>query len=66
MATEIIPAKGDHKAIHFQKGGLHNTTHTAQGTKIPHSKILAALHGKYGSKGVKQANFMMNVLRGNK
>lgn len=64
MAIETIPAKGGHKEIKFHKGGLHETTHTPSGQKIPRSKILAAMHGKYGDKGKKQANFMMNVLNG--
>ena len=40
------------------------TLNVPKDEKIPKSKILAALHGAYGSKGVKQANFMMNVLKG--
>lgn len=64
MTTETIPAKDGHKAIHFQKGGLHETTGTSMKDKIPHSKIMAALSGKYGKTGKKQANFMMNVLKG--
>ena len=61
-----IKAKDGHKAITFQKGGLHATTHTAPGDKIPASKVAAAAAGKYGPKGVKQALFMRNVLTGGK
>jgi hypothetical protein len=58
---KVIHKEG-HKPIHFKEGGLHNTTSTPQGEKIPSDKIQAALSGKYGAKGVKQANFMKNVL----
>jgi hypothetical protein len=64
MKTETIPAKDGYKAIHFKKGGLHETTHTPMKEKIPRSKVIAAMHGAYGKRGVKQANFMMNVLHG--
>lgn len=64
MTTETIPAKDGHKKIEFHKGGLHETTGTPMKDKIPKSKIMAALHGAYGKTGIKQANFMMNVLKG--
>jgi hypothetical protein len=63
MATEIIPAKGSHPAIKFHKGGLHETTNTPMGEKIPATKIAAALAGKYGMKGAAQARFAKNVLK---
>lgn len=64
MATETIPAKDGNKKITFQKGGLHASTNTPPNDKIPKSKVMAALAGKYGEKAKKQANFMMNVLKG--
>lgn len=64
METETIPAKDGHKKIVYHRGGLHKTTGTPPKEKIPESKIMAALHGAYGKKGVKEANFMMNVLKG--
>lgn len=54
------------KTIKFHEGGLHQTTHTPAGEKIPTAKVRAALAGKYGDKGKKQANFMKNVLTGGK
>ena len=52
------------KPIEFKKGGLHETTSTAPGDKIPKEKIAAALAGKYGPKGKAQALFMKNILKG--
>lgn len=54
------------KTIKFHPGGLHETTDTPKGEKIPASKIRAALAGSYGPKGKKQAIFMKNVLVGGK
>lgn len=61
MKVKVIHKKGK-KAIHFNEGGLHATTHTPQGDKIPESKIAAAARGEYGAKGKKQVAFMHNVL----
>lgn len=63
MAKRTISKKGK-KPITFEEGGLHRTTHTPAGKKIPASKIAAAKAGKYGPKGKKQAGFMQNVLTG--
>jgi hypothetical protein len=52
------------KPIKFHEGGLHETTHTPAGEKIPPSKLSAAMSGKYGDKGKKQVQFMKNVLHG--
>jgi len=52
--VSISTGKGS-KPIKFKKGGLHATTHTPAGEKIPASKLKAAAAGKYGPKGVKQA-----------
>lgn len=62
MATKTIKSPGK-KPITFQKGGLHRTTGTPMGQKIPASKIKAAAAGKYGPKGKKEVSFMRNVLK---
>lgn len=62
MAKIKVIHKEGKKPIKFHEGGLHETTHTPSGDKIPSSKVMAALHGDYGSKGKKQAMFMKNVL----
>jgi hypothetical protein len=54
--------KAGKKPISFHPGGLHETTHTPAGTKIPEAKRAAALAGKYGPKGKEQALFAKNVL----
>jgi len=64
MQETIKPTEPGQKKITFQKGGLHQTTSTPPGDKIPASKIAAALAGKYGPKGRQQALFMKNVLKG--
>lgn len=62
MATETITSPGK-KPITFEKGGLHKSTHTPMGTKIPSSKMAAALRGAYGKLATKQADFAKNVLK---
>lgn len=62
MKKETIPAKDGKKAIHFNKGGLHESTHTPAGEKIPAKKMAAAEAGKDGPKAKKQADFAKNVL----
>ena len=64
MAKETIPAKDGKKAITFKKGGLHESTGTPKGEKIPAKKMAAAEAGKDGPKAEKQANFAKNVLTG--
>lgn len=64
MQETIKPAEPGQKPITFQKGGLHETTGTPMGQKIPAAKIAAALAGQYGKKGKEQAFFMKNVLKG--
>lgn len=59
----IEPKKKDQHALHFVAGGLHASTHTPIGEKIPHSKRMAALAGHYGDKAKKQAEFAKNVLK---
>lgn len=51
------------KSITFEKEGLHRSTHTPLGEKIPATKRKAALEGKYGPKAKKQAQFAKNVLK---
>lgn len=58
--------KAGKKPISFHEGGLHQSTGTPMGDKIPHSKIVAAKEGKYGPKAKKQVAFMQNVLTGKK
>ena len=54
------------KPIEFQKGGLHASTDTPSGDKIPAAKVAAAVSGSLGAKAKKQALFMKNVLTGGK
>lgn len=61
-----IKAKKGQKPITFEKGGLHETTNTPADEKVPASKVAAAAAGKYGKKGMMQANLMKNVLTGPK
>ncbi len=62
MKIKVIHKEG-HKPIHFKIGGLHKTTNTPMGEPIPANKIAAAKRGEYGAKGIKQVNFMHNVLK---
>lgn len=62
----LKPKKAGQKKISFVKGGLHASTGTPQGKKIPASKKAAAIAGKYGPKAKKQAGFAKNVLTGRK
>lgn len=54
------------KPIEFQKGGLHESTGTPAGDKIPAAKVAAAASGSLGPKAKRQALFMKNVLTGGK
>ncbi len=65
-AGVVRPTKKGQKAIRFRPGGLHESTGTPQGQKIPASKRRAALGGRYGPKAKKQAQFAANVLTGPK
>ena len=53
--TKMETADLDGKKFKFKKGGFHETTGTPPGDKIPKSKWRAALAGKYGKTGEKQA-----------
>jgi hypothetical protein len=63
--TETITAPGK-KPITFTPGGLHASTGTPAGEKIPAGKKRAALLGKLGKKAAAQARFAKNVLTGPK
>ncbi len=58
-----LKAKKGQKSISFEKNGLHESTGTPSGQKIPASKRMAALHGAYGPKAKKQEQFAENVLK---
>lgn len=67
MATQTIkPKKKGQKPITFKEGGLHASTGTPAGEKIPAAKHAAAAAGKLGPKAKKQEMFMRNVLKGPK
>lgn len=66
-SIKTIPATPEHpKALHFREGGLHSSTSTKAGAKIPASKHAAAAAGRLGPKAAKQENFFRNVLSGGK
>ena len=56
-----IPAVAAKKPITFKKGGLHKSTGTPAGTKIPAKKLAAAASGKLGAKAAKQAQLAKNL-----
>lgn len=67
MAKETIkPEKKGQKPITFNKGGLHASTGTPAGKKIPAKKLAEAKEGKLGPKAKKQEEFRENVLTGRK
>ena len=59
-----LKAKKGQKKITFKAGGLHQSTGTPAGRKIPVSKMKAAASGKLGPLAKKQAMFKANVLVG--
>lgn len=61
--SKVTIHKSGKKPVSFKKGGLHASTHTPKGQKIPDSKMSAALHGKYGPKAKKQAVFAEGMLK---
>ena len=64
MKTKIrVMKKAGKPTIKFHEGGLHESTNTPAGEKIPESKIEAAESGAYGDKAKKQVQFMHNVLK---
>lgn len=60
---KTIRIKGE-KPITFTEGGLHKSTGTKKGAKIPASKHKAAREGKLGPKAKKQEVFYENYLSG--
>lgn len=67
MKTETLKkTEPGQKTIKFHPGALHSQLGVAQGTKIPSSKMSAALHGQYGLLAAKRARFAKNVLTGRK
>lgn len=56
-----MKAKGK-KPVTFNKGGLHRSTNTPMGQKIPASKMAAAKAGRYGPLAKKQANMATGML----
>lgn len=62
----LKPTKPGQKKITFKAGGLHASTGTPKGQKIPAGKMKAAASGKLGPKAKKQAQFKKNVLTGKK
>lgn len=51
------------KPLRFKSGGLHRSTGTPKGKKIPAAKHRAARAGAYGKRAKKQELFYENVLR---
>lgn len=62
----VAPTKKGEKPIAFKKGGLHESTGTPAGKKIPAKKMKEAEKGALGPKAEKQALFKKNVLTGPK
>jgi hypothetical protein len=48
--------------VSFTPGGLHTSTGTPPGQKIPAAKLAAAAAGKFGPKAVKQAALAKGML----
>lgn len=63
MVTRVISGGKGEKPIKFKEGGLHASTGTPSGQKIPGAKVQEALSGKLGPKAKKQASFYENVLK---
>lgn len=67
MGSKVtLKAKPGQKKITFKAGGLHKSTGTPAGQKIPATKKARALAGGYGKKAQAQARFAKNVLTGRK
>jgi hypothetical protein len=60
----IEPKEKSQKKISFREGGLHDSTGTPTGKKIPAKKHEEAREGKLGKKVKKQEMFYENVLKG--
>ena len=57
----ISGGKGQ-EPVTFNRGGLHRSTNTPMGQKIPAEKMAAAKAGKYGPLAKKQANMATGML----
>jgi hypothetical protein len=55
-------SSGGSKPVTFNKGGLHTSTGTPPGQKIPPAKIAAAKRGEFGPLAIKQANMATGML----
>lgn len=62
----VKPQAAGQKPISYRAGGLHASTGTKPGTKIPAAKHAAARAGKLGAKAERQELFYENVLTGRK
>ena len=60
---KVIKGKNGQKPIKFHEGGLHESTGTAPGKKIPQNKLAEAASGRLGPKAKKQEQFYENVLK---
>lgn len=63
MTKIVLKGKKGKKPIVMEEGGLHKTTGTPKGKKIPASKVKKALAGGYGPKGKKQAVAAQGLLK---
>lgn len=54
--------KAGSKPVSFRAGGLHQSTGTPAGQKIPAAKMAAAKSGKLGPLAKKQANLATGML----
>lgn len=61
MAKERISLGS--KSMTINKGGLHRSTGTPMGKKIPKAKVAAAAAGKYGPKAKKQATLAKSMAK---
>lgn len=62
MAKTTMKGKRGQKPVSFSAGGLHRSTNTPAGEKIPESKMAAAKRGDYGATARKQASFAAGML----
>lgn len=62
MAGKTTIKSPGKKPVSFAKGGLHKSTGTPAGEKIPAAKMAAAAAGKLGPKAKKQAVMAKGML----
>ena len=65
MAKKVTmrPRRKGQKKVTFREGGLHRSTNTPMGQKIPQDKIAKALAGGYGPLAKKQAAMAQGMLK---